>query len=152
MVKGNKIRINLKPNSEDAETSRRERSPVSRNSEVDSNYRDRSSERSKGSANKRPTPYSDEIYSQDKQHLEKDDITQVRGRTKERSDNIEGEDEDESDGMLSLMGFSGFGTTKGKHVNAAKGGALKKEKSSEYRQYMNRAKGFNRPLSPKRNK
>lgn len=48
------------------------------------------------------------------------------------------------------MGFGGFGSTKGKHVAGTKGGDVKVEKKSEYRQYMNRAKGFNRPLSPGR--
>ncbi|KAK6462576.1 hypothetical protein DFJ63DRAFT_163089 [Scheffersomyces coipomensis] len=61
------------------------------------------------------------------------------------------DDDQPDDNMISLMGFSGFGTTKGKHVKGSKGGAsVKQEKKTEYRQYMNRSKGFNRPLSPGR--
>ncbi|KAL7664638.1 hypothetical protein ABC855_g2783 [[Candida] zeylanoides] len=52
--------------------------------------------------------------------------------------------------MISLMGFAGFGSTKGKHIEGTKGGAATRARPPEYRQYMNRAKGFNRPLSPPR--
>lgn len=68
-----------------------------------------------------------------------------RGRSAEIVD-----DDSDDPNMISLMGFSGFGSTKGKHVAATKGGAVKQEKKSEYRQYMNRNKGFNRALSPGR--
>lgn len=52
--------------------------------------------------------------------------------------------------MISLMGFAGFGSTKGKHIEGTKGGAATRVRPPEYRQYMNRPKGFNRPLSPPR--
>ncbi|ODQ79553.1 hypothetical protein BABINDRAFT_161939 [Babjeviella inositovora NRRL Y-12698] len=52
--------------------------------------------------------------------------------------------------MEEMMGFGGFGTTKNKHVQGTKSGAVKVNKRSEYRQYMNRDKGFNRALSPTR--
>lgn len=58
-------------------------------------------------------------------------------------------DEDEA-AMQAMMGFGGFGTTKGKKVAGNNAGAIKKEKKTEYRQYMNRVGGFNRPLSPSR--
>lgn len=59
-------------------------------------------------------------------------------------------DEDGGDDMAALMGFGGFGTTKGKKVVGNNAGAVQKEKKTEYRQYMNRQGGFNRPLSPGR--
>lgn len=77
-----------------------------------------------------------------------------RGRQKERNNgddiNMESPIESQDDDMISLMGFGGFGSTKGKHVKGTKGGNTKKESKSEYRKYMNRSKGFNRPLSPTR--
>lgn len=54
------------------------------------------------------------------------------------------------DEMAAMMGFGGFGTTKGKKVTGNNLGAVRKEKKTEYRQYMNRVGGFNRPLSPGR--
>lgn len=73
-----------------------------------------------------------------------------RARLKDRDDVVGDVVDADPNDMISLMGFSGFGTTKGKHVAATKGGAAKKDKKTEYRQYMNRSKGFNRPLSPGR--
>lgn len=67
-----------------------------------------------------------------------------RGRSRERQATDVSQDPD----MISIMGFGGFGSTKGKHVAGAKGGSAKKKEVTEYRQYMNRSKGFNRPLSP----
>ena len=60
------------------------------------------------------------------------------------------EDDDEDDAMAQLMGFSGFGSTKGEpvednHKGAARGAAAK-NKARKYRQYMNRKGGFNRAL------
>lgn len=52
--------------------------------------------------------------------------------------------------MQAMMGFGGFGTTKGKKIPGNNVGGVKKEKKLEYRQYMNRQGGFNRPLSPGR--
>ncbi|CAM9203684.1 unnamed protein product [Heterosigma akashiwo] len=57
---------------------------------------------------------------------------------------------DEEAMMRQIMGFGGFDTTQGKvvstnHKGAAKG-AIAKHKKREYRQYMNRRGGFNRPL------
>jgi len=61
---------------------------------------------------------------------------------------LEGLDEEEQ--MRRLLGFNGFGSTKGQAVDdnqstAARGGAAK-NKARKYRQYMNRKNGFNRPL------
>ncbi|RDD40538.1 U4/U6.U5 small nuclear ribonucleoprotein 27 kDa protein [Trichoplax sp. H2] len=58
---------------------------------------------------------------------------------------LEGLDEEEK--MMKLMGFSGFDSTKGKHVdgtNNAEGTRIQQKR--RYRQYMNRRGGFNRPL------
>lgn len=52
--------------------------------------------------------------------------------------------------MAAMMGFGGFGTTKGKKVTGNNAYYVRKEKKTEYRQYMNRVGGFNRPLSPGR--
>lgn len=66
----------------------------------------------------------------------------------------EGDDGDEEDedmaAMQAMMGFGSFGSTKGKKVVGNNVGGVSKEKKSEYRQYMNRQGGFNRPLSPGR--
>ncbi|KAI6251141.1 hypothetical protein HI914_00617 [Erysiphe necator] len=50
--------------------------------------------------------------------------------------------------MKTMMGFSNFGTTHQKKVPGNNVSAVRKEKKTEYRQYMNRVGGFNRPLSP----
>lgn len=65
-----------------------------------------------------------------------------------RPEELEGLDEEEQ--MQKLLGFDGFGSTKGQVVEdnqstAARGGAAK-NKARKYRQYMNRKNGFNRPL------
>ena len=54
------------------------------------------------------------------------------------------------DSMMAMMGFGGFGTTKDTKVRGNNAGGVRKEKKTEYRQYMNRVGGFNRPLSPSR--
>lgn len=52
--------------------------------------------------------------------------------------------------MQLLMGFGGFDSTKGKPVDdnahGAAAGATRHESKRDYRQYMNRRGGFNRPL------
>jgi U4/U6.U5 tri-snRNP-associated protein 3 len=58
--------------------------------------------------------------------------------------------DDGMDAMAAMMGFSGFDSTKGKKIAGNNVGAVRKEKKTEYRQYMNRTGGFNRPLSPSR--
>ena len=58
----------------------------------------------------------------------------------------------EEEQMQRLMGFGGFDSSKGKEVSSnqstAARGAHAKSKKREYRQYMNRRGGFNRPLDP----
>lgn len=52
--------------------------------------------------------------------------------------------------MRRAMGFTGFKSTKNTKVKGNNVSGLRKEKKTEYRQYMNRVGGFNRPLSPSR--
>ncbi|KAI9808747.1 MAG: hypothetical protein M1825_003899 [Sarcosagium campestre] len=65
---------------------------------------------------------------------------------------IDGNDEiaedDEDAQMKAMLGFGGFESTKQKKVPGNDIYAVRKEKKTEYRQYMNRVGGFNRPLSP----
>jgi U4/U6.U5 tri-snRNP-associated protein 3 len=58
------------------------------------------------------------------------------------------EDDDAEAAMQAMMGFGGFGTTKQKKIAGNDVGVIRREKKTEYRQYMNRVGGFNRPLSP----
>jgi len=58
---------------------------------------------------------------------------------------LEGKTEEEID-MMKLMGFSGFDTTKNKHVPGTDASAVNIVQKRKYRQYMNRRGGFNRPL------
>lgn len=122
-------------------------------------YRERSTERAVDKAQKSDIYKKDNLSVQDisllntsfnnkirnPEHRQEQDS---RGRSRERDEDEASVDPDND--LISLMGFQGFGTTKGKHVKGAKGGKVKVDKKSEYRQYMNRDKGFNRPLSPNR--
>ncbi len=59
------------------------------------------------------------------------------------------EDDDDASRMARVMGFAGFRSTKNTKVPGNdKNYGVRKEKKAEYRQYMNRQGGFNRPLSP----
>lgn len=61
---------------------------------------------------------------------------------------LEGKSVDEIE-MLKVMGFTGFDTTKGKHVDGACNAyAVNIQQKRKYRQYMNRKGGFNKPLDP----
>lgn len=60
-------------------------------------------------------------------------------------------EEDEEDSLLrKMMGFSTFKSTQNTKVPGNDVYGVRKEKKTEYRQYMNRVGGFNRPLSPSR--
>ncbi|KAL8829745.1 MAG: hypothetical protein Q9191_001838 [Dirinaria sp. TL-2023a] len=60
-------------------------------------------------------------------------------------------DEDPEVALLrQTMGFVGFRSTKQTKVPGNNIYGVRKEKKMEYRQYMNRVGGFNRPLSPSR--
>lgn len=59
--------------------------------------------------------------------------------------------EDEEEALLrKMMGFTSFKTTQNTKVPGNQIYGVRKEKKTEYRQYMNRVGGFNRPLSPSR--
>lgn len=59
------------------------------------------------------------------------------------------EADDEETALRKLMGFSGFKSTKNTKVPGNEFNyGVRKEKKTQYRQYMNRPGGFNRPLSP----
>jgi len=49
---------------------------------------------------------------------------------------VDGDDDDMEAQMAVMMGFSGFGTTKQKKVQGNDVGAIAKNKTTEYRQYM----------------
>lgn len=58
---------------------------------------------------------------------------------------------DSEEEMLRVLGFRKFRSTKNTKVPGNdKLYAVRKERKTEYRQYMNRVGGFNRPLSPSR--
>lgn len=62
---------------------------------------------------------------------------------------LEGKSSEEIE-MMKIMGFGGFDTSKGKHVEdgAANAHAVRIQQKRKYRQYMNRKGGFNKPLDP----
>ncbi|KAG0001166.1 U4/U6.U5 small nuclear ribonucleoprotein, partial [Modicella reniformis] len=82
-----------------------------------------------------------------------------KGDNKRKRDNGAGVDtnkpleelspEEEEARMMVLMGFGGFDSTKGKHVAGADVSGADIKKQRQYRQYMNRRGGFNRPLDAK---
>ena len=63
---------------------------------------------------------------------------------------IDPDEDPETRQMRLLMGFAGFRSTKNTKVKGNDVSGVYKEKKTEYRQYMNRVGGFNRPLSPER--
>ncbi|ORM41207.1 U4/U6.U5 small nuclear ribonucleoprotein 27 kDa protein [Babesia sp. Xinjiang] len=71
-----------------------------------------------------------------------------RDREEEVTVNTEREPLDEESLLLKSMGFTEFSTTKNKqHLDTDVSGVAQRSKR-QYRQYMNRRGGFNRPLSP----
>ncbi|OHE95409.1 hypothetical protein CORC01_09281 [Colletotrichum orchidophilum] len=87
---------------------------------------------------------------------ERGDTPMTTGRGDREADE-EGDDEPEPEvedddmaAMQAMLGFGGFGSTKGQKIAGNNVGTVRKEKKTEYRQYMNRQGGFNRPLSPGR--
>ena len=98
-------------------------------------------------------------HSHDRMDTDEDMNTKKGKKAKKAKAKVEVPDEDddniivEDDGMAAMqamMGFGGFSTTQNKKVPGNDVSAVRKEKKTEYRQYMNRAGGFNRPLSPTR--
>jgi U4/U6.U5 tri-snRNP-associated protein 3 len=77
---------------------------------------------------------------EEKMEIEKEEVKPI----------VKEDDEDSDDAaMRVVMGFGKFRSTKNTKVPGNdKNYAVRKEKKTEYRQYMNRTGGFNRPLSP----
>lgn len=94
----------------------------------------------------------DKEYPDDNDTRERQEPVRNRdGEPMDQDEDLEVENDDDDMGdMAAMMGFGGFGSTKGKKVVGNNVGAVRKEKKTEYRQYMNRVGGFNRPLSPSR--
>ncbi|PNY27727.1 U4/U6.U5 tri-snRNP-associated protein 3-like protein [Tolypocladium capitatum] len=78
------------------------------------------------------------------------DLTPMDQDTNNPPADEDGEVDPDEAAMQAVMGFGGFGSTKGKRIAGNDVGGVRKEKKTEYRQYMNRQGGFNRPLSPSR--
>lgn len=99
----------------------------------------------------RPRDEEEETYPDDRERRgRRDDDDEGAEPMDQDEEDIDVEDDGMDDDMAAMMGFGGFGTTKGKKVVGNNVGAVRKEKKTEYRQYMNRVGGFNRPLSPGR--
>ncbi|EGY18050.1 uncharacterized protein VDAG_08384 [Verticillium dahliae VdLs.17] len=97
----------------------------------------------------RDSPRPDSVRSSEQPEgdarIDEDGDEREEGEQEEDDLEVEGDD-----AMAAMMGFGGFGTTKNKKIAGNNVGGVRKEKKSEYRQYMNRQGGFNRPLSPGR--
>ncbi|KAB8075447.1 hypothetical protein BDV29DRAFT_155666 [Aspergillus leporis] len=94
----------------------------------------------------------------DRRNDRKDPRTHTNGASESKLPNLTKDDmdmdiddaeEDDVDAMMRRsMGFSKFRSTKNTKVPGNDVYGVRKEKKTEYRQYMNRIGGFNRPLSP----
>lgn len=100
----------------------------------------------------RPRDEEEESYHDDRERRARrdDNDDEAAEPMDQDEEDVDVEDDGMDDDMAAMMGFGGFGTTKGKKVVGNNLGAVRKEKKTEYRQYMNRVGGFNRPLSPGR--
>jgi U4/U6.U5 tri-snRNP-associated protein 3 len=89
------------------------------------------------------------VASKVKKELASEDAMHIDSKT---NGHKSGEEEEDSDDALlrKMMGFSTFKTTQNKKIPGNDVSGVRKEKSTNYRQYMNRTGGFNRPLSPSR--
>ncbi|CAI7566759.1 unnamed protein product [Penicillium pancosmium] len=124
-------------------------------------FRDRSRSRSpvrNGKARSRsrsPRGYKGDRRSDRRDPRSRDDGRHANGSGHSKDemdvDFKEDADEDEFEAMMrKSMGFTRFRTTKNTKVPGNDIYGVRKEKKIEYRQYMNRTGGFNRPLSPSR--
>ncbi|ESW96319.1 hypothetical protein KL918_000271 [Ogataea parapolymorpha] len=138
-----KIQIKLKDRetAEKLQTSSNVKPPLEENGK--STGHDRVAESNDGSE---ASPENKEETDSVKDNMDEED----RGRR--FSDNEEEPLVESEPGLSSIIGFDGFGSTKNKKVNGNAAFGAKKLPRTEYRQYMNREKGFNRPLSPPRKK
>ena len=89
----------------------------------------------------RKDPGSRSMETPDSQRAPKDDM--------DMDIDAEGTEGDDIDNLMrKYMGFSRFRSTKNTKVPGNDIYGVRKEKKTQYRQYMNRTGGFNRPLSP----
>ncbi|KAG7694966.1 hypothetical protein KL930_001289 [Ogataea haglerorum] len=103
----------------------------------------------------RVTELKDRSESSTENKVENDqlkDNLEKESRGRRLSDSQEEPLVENEPGLSSIIGFKDFGSTKNKKVNGNAAFGAKKLPRTEYRQYMNREKGFNRPLSPPRKK
>lgn len=95
-------------------------------------------------------PRSNRRHERRDSRLHSNGAAETKESSKDEMDVDEGPvDEDDVDAaMRKYMGFSRFRSTKNTQVPGNDAYGVRKEKKTEYRQYMNRMGGFNRPLSP----
>ncbi|RMZ75810.1 hypothetical protein DV737_g5113, partial [Chaetothyriales sp. CBS 132003] len=80
----------------------------------------------------------------------KPDPDNDRTASRANGDHMVLDEVDEEALLRRMMGFTSFKTTQNTKVPGNQIYGVRKEKKTEYRQYMNRVGGFNRPLSPSR--
>lgn len=128
----------------------------------DSRTRSRSPKRESGGSTRRRSPPRGPRTDRDRTETSRSNGTGARPPTGPRNrtepqPKVEKEvkmengiDEDDEEAMMErLMGFGKFRSTKNTKVPGNdKNFGVRKVKKTEYRQYMNRQGGFNRPLSP----
>lgn len=114
--------------------------------------RQRSRSRSRSPKNRRreksPKLTSEQAWDREREKLrrkEKEREQRLAMEAKLTEADTAGKTEEEID-MMKMMGFGGFGTTKGKKVKGNDVGDVHVVVKRKYRQYMNRKGGFNRPL------
>ncbi|KAK5037135.1 hypothetical protein LTR13_004940 [Exophiala sideris] len=92
----------------------------------------------------RPRP-REEIKTEEGTSKPKPNVTDG-GRTTANGDTMAVDEDDEDAALRKLMGFTTFKTTQNTKVPGNQIYGVRKEKKTQYRQYMNRVGGFNRPL------
>ncbi|KAI4127764.1 MAG: hypothetical protein LQ347_004466 [Umbilicaria vellea] len=94
-------------------------------------------------------PKASSTSTADSDKMQVDSVAPTNGTKPKEAEEVEEEDP-ELAMIRKMMGFAGFKSTKNTKVPGNDVYAVRKEKKAEYRQYMNRVGGFNRPLSPSR--
>lgn len=108
----------------------------------------RSVSKTDSAINREPTTINNQNQNQN-QIQDQDQNSRIKNQKESQSTKEKKEEapvDDETEMMYKLMGLKSFSTTKGKR--GVDVGAVSKESSSNFRQYMNREGGFNRDLSP----
>ncbi|KAF1923813.1 uncharacterized protein M421DRAFT_425511 [Didymella exigua CBS 183.55] len=100
----------------------------------------------------RPEPVSSSAKAVSPEAMEVETKTEMKTETKTGPQDARPEDmDDETWAVMQTMGFGGFKSTKNTKVPGNAGNyGVRRDKTMEARQYMNRQGGFNRPLSPGR--